>query len=217
MSQFSKTYQTYQEWLVNNTEDTDYIRRIKRLHNLHQDANLSQLRGHTRKSEINLRKQKPVPLSKRPYSSLSPREKLAREKSLSVIKDMRHGKSLSKASRERGISVKKVLALDIFNKNKYKWMAPWHDNLHRVMKINENGREVTVEINDSRIASLIGYYHNFVKKYLNDGDYSGLLAYRRITFTDAYGQRHRFETNPGALERIAESREDEEFYDIYAK
>lgn len=213
---FSKNYKTYNEWLIDNTSNTDYIKRIKRLHNLYPEANLAQLRGHARKAETNLRKQKPIPVSQRSYNSLSPREKLAREKSLGVLKDVRRGKSLTRASRERGISVKKVLALDVFNKNKHKWMARWHDNIPRVMKINENGREVTVVVNDSRISSLIGTYHNIVKKSLNDGDNSGLVPFRHVAFFDAHGRIHRFETNPIALRHIANSREDEEFYDIYA-
>lgn len=212
---FSKNYKTYNEWLVDQTNNSNYKARIARLHSLYPRANLSQLRGHAKSTKKQLRKAKPIPVSKRSYSSLSPSEKLAREKSLSVLRDVRRGKSLTKASRERGISVNKVLSLDIFNKLKYRWSAPFYDHIHRVMRINENGREIIIEVNDSRIASVIGTYHNSVKKFLNDGDYSGLAVFQRIAITDARGRRHKFETSPTSLRHIAESREDSEFYDIY--
>lgn len=217
MEKFSKRYETFNEWIVNNIQDTPYTRRIKRLHNIYPDANLRQLRGHAKKMERNLRKQKPTPVGQRPYSSLSPREKMEREKSLGALKDMRRGKSLAKASRERGITINKVLALQVFLKIRGRWRAPFHDNIQRALKINENGREVVVVVGDSRIASLIGSYHSYVGIFLDRKDYSGLAAFQHVTFTDIYGRYHRFETNPIALKRIAESREDMEFYDIYAK
>ena len=215
MKKFSKRYETFNNWKDSKTHYTDYDNRIIRLHDLYPEANLSQLRGHTKQSEINLKKQDPIPVSERSYYSLSPGEKLSREKSLQVLRDVRKGKSLTRASKERGISVNKVLSLDIFNKIKYRWSAPLSDHIYRPMKINENGREVIIETNDSRIASIIGTYHNEVKKFLTDGDYSGLAVFQRITITDSHRQTHRFETNPSALRNITESREDSEFYDIY--
>jgi hypothetical protein len=138
-----------------------------------------------------------------------------REKSLGVLSDMRRGKSLNQASKERGVSPKRVLGLNVFYRNKHKWMAPQHDNLPRVMRINENGQDVTIVINDSRIASLIGTYHVVVKKSLKDKDHSGLLPFSYIGFTDANGQIHKFETNPETLKQIEKRREEGEFYTIY--
>ena len=43
---FSKKYKTYEEWLENFRGSEAYLNRIIRLHSLHPNATLSQLRGH---------------------------------------------------------------------------------------------------------------------------------------------------------------------------
>lgn len=218
---FSKEYATYKEWLVDNISNTDYINRIKRLHSLYPDANLSELRGHAdrEKQESALKTRKPIPVSQRAeqsYSSLTPREKVQLAKSLEVIKKMREGRSLTRAIREVGITTRQALNSGIFYKHGHFWRAPARDNLVRHLKINENGREVIVSVRGSEIASMIGYYHNAVKVFLNIGDTSDLRPFQYAPFTDIKGQWHQFETRPQALKNIAERREDEEFYDIYA-
>jgi hypothetical protein len=217
---FSKEYNTYNEWLVDNTSNTDYINRVKRLHSLYPNANLSELRGHASegKQEKALKTRQPVPVSHRAennYSSLSPREKANYAKSLEVAKKMREGQSFTKATKEARITPKQALRSGIFYQHGRFWRAPKNDNYVRHLMINENGREVIVSVRGDRIASMIGSYHNAVKALLNTGDMSGLRPFQYAPFTDIKGQWHQFETRPSALKIIADRREDEEFYDIY--
>jgi len=84
------------------------------------------------------------------------------------------------------------------------------------MKINENGKEISIQINDSRTAALIGQYHNAVKKFLNTGDKKALRKFRRKKIKDIDGNLHSFETNPNSLIAINERIEEPEFYELYA-
>ncbi len=84
------------------------------------------------------------------------------------------------------------------------------------MKINENGKETSIQINDSRTAALIGWYHNAVKKFLNTGDKKALRKFRRKKIKDIDGNLHSFETNPNSLIEINERIEEPEFCELYA-
>jgi hypothetical protein len=48
---FTKKYTTFKEWLAEHPQDSAYKRRIVRLHELHPEAPLSELRGHAPKNE----------------------------------------------------------------------------------------------------------------------------------------------------------------------
>lgn len=218
MGRFSKIYTTYNEWLVSNIVDSDYTKRIVRLRNLYPDASLSQLRGHAKKQEKPLIAKEEISINRRSWSSLSPREKRIREKSLEVLSEVRRNKkSLTTASKDKRISLKAVLQnTNAFKKVGNRWIAKAFDRIPRVMKINENGKIVSIEINDSRIASLIGRYHNEVKKYLDTGDASELSKFKGKTIKDINGNLHVFETDSEALETINEAIEEPEFYDIYS-
>ena len=218
MRSFSSTYKTFNEWLIDQIADTDYKHRIVRLHNIYPNATLSQLRGHATRAEKTLSKNQAGEISKRSWKLLSPREKGAREKSLDVLREVRRGKkSLSTASRDHGLSVKSVLKnTNAFKKTGNRWTPKTYDRISRVMKINENGKAISIEINDSRKASLIGRYHNAVKKYLDTGDTSKLKQFEGKTIKDAQGNLHVFETDTEALDEIHEGIEEPEFYDIYS-
>jgi hypothetical protein len=217
MKKFSKVYNTFNEWIVNNQQASNYKTRIARLHGLYPDATLSQLRGHAIKNEKRLSHKPKTPIGKRHWSSLSPKEKLAREKSLEVLSDVRRSKkSLAQACNDRGVSPKIVLKnTGAFKKMGNRWTARSYDKIPRYMRINEDGKEVSIEVNDSRIASLIGRYHNAVKKYLDNGDTADLEQFEGIAIRDAQGEEHLLETDTEALKKIAEAREEPEFYDIY--
>lgn len=217
MNKFSRTYKTFNEWFVYNIVDSDYKRRIVRLHNLYPDASLSQLRGHAARKEKPLSLKRSLALSKRSWGSLSPREKSAREKSLEVLSEVRRNKkSLSKTSKDKGISLKSVLKnTNAFKKIGNLWMPKTYDRISRVMKINTDGKMISIEVNDSRTASLIGRYHNAVKKYLETGDTSELDKFKGKTVKDANGNTYVLETDTEALDEIHEGIEEPEFYDIY--
>lgn len=218
MRNFSKSFKTFNEWIIDQIADTEYKHRIVRLHNLHPDATLAQLRGHAVTKEKPLRQKQIKTLSKRAYTALSPREKVSREKSLEVLSKVRRNKkSLSEASREKGISIKSVMKnTNAFKKTGNRWMPKTYDRISRVMKINENGRSLSIEVNDSRTASLIGRYHNSVKKYLDTGDSSQLQKFKGKTIKDANGNMHTFETDTESIDEIARGIEEPEFYDIYS-
>jgi len=104
-----------------------------------------------------------------------------------------------------------------FRKTQRRWSAKRFDKIPRVMKINEKGREVSIQINDSRTAALIGQYHNAVKKFLNTGDKKTLRRFRKKKIRDIDGNLHSLETNPNSLIEINERIEEPEFYQVYAQ
>ena len=122
-----------------------------------------------------------IPLYRKRWSNLSPRQKLLREKSLSVLSDARRSKqSLSKLAKKHDVSTKTVLNnTNSFRKRRRRWNAKRFDKIPRVMKINENGKEISIQINDSRTAALIGRYHNAVKKFLSTGDKKAFRRFRK--------------------------------------
>ncbi|MDE1825340.1 MAG: hypothetical protein KGH61_01690 [Candidatus Micrarchaeota archaeon] len=142
---------------------------------------------------------------------------MARERALEVLSHARRsGQSLSKLSRERGVSVKKVLrATQGFEKVNGRWKPKKTDQISRIMAINENGKETVVEITDSRYATLIGKYHSAVKEYLNTGNTDVLAEFEGKRVKDSSGKWHILETNPSAIREINARREEPEFYDIY--
>ncbi len=164
-----------------------------------------------------LSKKTKIPLYRKRWSNLSPKQKLLREKSLSVLSDARKSnQSLSKLSKKQDISRKTVLNnTNAFRKRRRHWNVKRFDKIPRVMKINENGKEVSIQINDSRTAALIGRYHNAVKKFLNTGDKKTLKKFRKKKIKDIDGNLHSFETNPASIIEINERIEEPEFYEVY--
>jgi len=124
--------------------------------------------------------------------------------------------SLSKLAKRHEVSTKTVLNnTNAFKKRQRRWNAKRFDKIPRVMKINENGKETSMQINDSRTAALIGRYHNAVKKFLSTGDKKVLRKFRRKKIKDIDGNLHSFETNPDSLIDINERIEEPEFYELY--
>jgi len=169
-----------------------------------------------KKSRTSIRKRKSI--YKRSWSTLTPRQKLLRKKSLEVLSQTRKSKkSVSKIAKEQRISLRTVLHnTNAYKKKKRRWITKQFDTVPRVMKINEKGREVSIQINDSRTATLIGRYHNAVKKFLNTGDKKSLRRFRKKKIKDIDGNIHSFETNPASIIQINERIEEPEFYELYA-
>ena len=131
---FGKRYRSFEDWLSTQDRHTGYTKRIARLHSLYPRASLDQLRGHAKAEAKRLSKGTPMPVSARSWNTLSPREQLARERALEVLSHARRsGQSLSKLSRERGISVRSVLrATQSFEKVKNRWKAKKVDCISRM-------------------------------------------------------------------------------------
>ena len=219
MKMFSKEFQTFEEWLVSNLQNTDYKRRILRLHTQHPNASLAQLRGHAKTGERPIHTLEALEKSKRSWFTLNPNEKLTRDKSLKVLSDVRRNKkSLTQAAKEKGISLKTVIHnTGAFKKQGNRWIAKAYNRIPRVLKINENGKTISIEVKDSRTASLIGRYHNAVKRFLETGDDSELHKFKGKMVKDSQGRKHSLETESDALEQINEGIEEPEFYDIYSE
>jgi len=164
------------------------------------------------------KKRAKIPLYRKRWKNLSPKQKLLREKSLSVLSEARKSKqSLSKLAKRHEVSTKTVLNnTNSFRKRQRRWNAKRFDKIPRVMKINENGKETSIQINDSRTAALIGRYHNSVKQFLNTGDKKALRKFHRKKIRDIDGNLHFLETNPDFLIDINERIEEPEFYELYA-
>lgn len=197
---FSKSFKTFSDWKT-RSKDTPYKRRIERLHVLHPKVSLSQLRSHPKGRERSLSKMKPKPLSKLNWDFLFPKQKRTRVKSAKVLRLMRKkGYSLSKASREVGISPKTVERhTGALKRDAHRWKAKKYDSLSRFMNINEDGKSVWIEVKDSRHASLIGRYQNAVKKFLESDDETILKPFRNKRVKDINDNWHTLDTDPDSL------------------
>ena len=161
---------------------------------------------------------KAQPLYKRPWRKLSPRQKLLREKSLAVISELRNSKTktLPQAANDNGISVKNVLKhTNGFKKVNGKPVVKRWDRIKRMMRVNTAGKEKSIEIRDSRTASIVGRYHNAVKQFLNTGDKTKLKQFRNKKVKDSKGKLYRLETNPDEIIKINQRVEEPEFYEVY--
>ena len=212
-------FTTYEDW-KSQASSSDYTKRVERLHGRYPDASLSQLRGHSKGGEKQITKMTERPLHQMGWGNLTPSEMEHREKSLKSLSLMRKKNySLAKAAGETGISPKVVIRhTNALKKNDNgRWAPKQYDHIPRMMKINENGKEIVIQVNDSRHASSIGKYHSTVREFLHTGDITVLDPYHRKRIRDAKGDWHILETNPKNLYEINERREEEEFYVIYSR
>jgi hypothetical protein len=85
------------------------------------------------------------------------------------------------------------------------------------MIIYERGRKIIVEVADSRIASLIGEYHNRVKQFLDTGRSSFLREIPKKRFKDMKRRTHTLETRPKAILEIKAREPTPEFFEIYRR
>jgi len=161
---------------------------------------------------------KRIQIYKKSWTSLTPRQKLFRERSLEILSIAKKSKqSLSEIAKKNHVSVGTVINnTNAFKKIHNKWVTKKFDRISRVIKINENGTEKSIEIKDSRITSLVGRYHNAVKQFLNTGDKKSLSEFRNKKIKDAHGKLHKFETNPKKIIEINERIEEPEFYEVYS-
>lgn len=158
-----------------------------------------------------------IPLYKKSWKNLTPRQRLLRNRSLEVLnKSRKSSQSLSKIAKDFGISIKTVIKnTSAFKKINHKWIPKKYDKISRVMKINENGKEVSIEINDSRKASLIGRYQSNIRRFLENGDKNLLIKFTHKRIKDVKGKFHALETNSKILMQIHDGMEEYEFYEIY--
>ena len=153
----------------------------------------------------------------RSWTTLSPKEKLSRRRSLEVIRLMRSGDSFTSGCRLIGIDTRaaKGELRGFIYKKRRRWKAKAKDKISRGLTIYENGRIKHIIVNDSEVASIIGEYFNDVKKVLETGEILLLKKYRKLILKDSSGKKHRLETHLKNLREIELSKEDIEFSDLY--
>jgi hypothetical protein len=163
------------------------------------------------------KEKKKIPIHKKSWKNLTPRQKSLRERSLEILSIAKKSKqSLSEIAKKNHVSVRTVINnTNAFKKVSNRFIPKKFDRISRVIKINENGKEKSIEIKDSRVASSIGSYHNAVKQFLNTGNKKSLSEFRNKRIKDAQGKLHKFETNPKKIIDINERIEEPEFYEIY--
>ena len=137
------------------------------------------------------------------YNSMSQLNQQTWDSVAHVISRMREGVTLPKASKEFGVSRNDVIELgrSALRKRNGRYVATKTDRLLRVLNILKVGGKREIATRDSRQASLVGGHWSAVQKYLQIGDDSALLKFKKKSVTDANGRRHRLLTNLQELVR----------------
>jgi hypothetical protein len=206
---FSKKYPSFSKWLKKADKNSSYTQRITKLHKLEPDLTLNEL-SKARISDFDL--------SRKKWSRLTHQEKTKRNLSLEVLRRIRHGDSLTVSCEEAGISQKEAVKYlrSCLYKKKGRWIPKKYDSIERAMQIYENGEIRAIVIRGSKDSAIIGEYYNAVKNYLISGDSSYLKPFKKKTIIDAYGKKHKLETDPDKIRDIEESKEEAEFFEVYS-
>ncbi len=121
--------------------------------------------------------------SRATYDVLKPAERVARERALDALNEMRRlNVSVGQAARTVGTTVESVLkfagsALTRGPRNRYVPKAV--DRLFRPMHAVTSRGPVAIDVRDSRSAAKIARHSNAVRRYVYTGDTSELRKYRR--------------------------------------
>jgi len=209
VSRFSSKFPTFPAWLHAKRRLSNYSSRIIKLHKLFPNEPLSSLI----KTSIKL-----LDLSRKPWIKLLSEERSNRILAFEVLRKMKRGESLTRASQEVGLSRQELLSYlrSALKNSSGRWYPKKIDYIERAMQIYEKGEVRTIIVTNSRDASIIGEYFTTVRKYLESGDYSVLKKFKKIIIIDAYGKKHRLETRPDKIRDIEEAKEDSEYFEIYS-
>ena len=155
--------------------------------------------------------QKEIPIHKKKWDELSPEEKLQRQKALDVLATSRGSKkSVSRIARDNNTTLATVLKhTRAFRKVGRRWVPNKTDKTHRKMLINENGKEKSIEINNSKTASTIGSYKNSIRQFLETGNSKKLSKFSKKKIKDSNGNIHSLDTDPDVITAIQERIEPE--------
>ena len=145
------------------------------------------------------------PTTSRQYFSMSPKDQETWDSVAHVISRIRDGVALAGASKEFGIPASTVLELggSALRKKNGRYVATKTDHLLRILPILKRKGKQQIATRDSRQASLIGSYWAAVQRYLQTGDDSALLKFKKIRIVDASVKRHRLLTDLAELNRQA--------------
>ncbi len=154
---------------------------------------------------------------KKNLDRLTPKQLAKYDDSLEVLRMMRHGTSFSKATKTVGISpptVKKFLGTVLSKKNK-RIRVRKNDSLLRKLRINENGKEIFIQVRGTKKAGLVGKYHSAVGRLIDKNETRILESFADKTIQDAFGKTHSFEIQTEKIIAILERQEEPEFFTIY--
>ncbi|UGV41610.1 hypothetical protein J7W08_04810 [Methanococcoides orientis] len=185
MNKFSLRFKSFKEWLNAKARNTEYAKRVIKLHELAPSLSLKEL------LEQGISHLSPALKS---WKELSAEERDLRIRALQTLSDMRKGESLTKAAKEQGITRKQaVMHLGRYvYKKKGRWVATHTDKIERGRWFYSDGERISVIINDSGDASLISNYLNAVRWALDTGDKSILQSFKGLKITDVDGEKHCF-------------------------
>jgi hypothetical protein len=205
---FTNKHRTFGKWLKAMPRDSKYAKEIIRKHQLFPDKSLSQLR--------NL-KVSDYDLSRVAWQNLTSQQKADRNLSLSVLREVRKGESLTQVLEKRGLKREFVLKNlgNQIQKSNGKWFATKTDSLQTEIRFNSKNGVRTIVTTSSKDRSRIAKYFNDVQKALKKNDASVLQKYKSMKVIDAEGKVHQFETDLDKLYDIAEAQEEPEFQEFY--
>ncbi|MDH5431750.1 MAG: hypothetical protein OEW78_07715 [Nitrosopumilus sp.] len=155
---------------------------------------------------------------KRNLDLLPPRQIIAYENSLEVIRQMRCGTTITTATKNVGTTVPTVkkYAGSALQKKGRRVIVKENDRLLRKMRIYEKGKEIWIQVRGNKQAKLIGKYHSAVGRLTDQGQKDALVSLKGITVTDARGQRYILETSTTKIKEIREKIEEPEYFTVYS-
>src|ERR1700693_4610113 len=131
---FSRLFSTFADWLRSHSGHSSYVARIARAQTRYPTP--TPLRRQPRRGESFLSGLRKAPPPRIALAYLSPRERLQRQRALSVLSQARRGKgSLSSLARNEGLSARTVRrATGAFRKRGGRWVATRQDRIQRWLK-----------------------------------------------------------------------------------
>lgn len=125
-----------------------------------------------------------------------------------AVKEIRNGKSLSKASKSVGVSAERVRTYlsgqGIAAKIGRRWQVG-KDTRKRSIPIYSQGEMRTITVRGYEAARLIGEYFAAVARFLETNDPAYLQPFVGKSVIDASGVRHPFETDMNTLYRLTQA------------
>lgn len=180
--------------------NAEYARRKAR--GLAKGHSLSQVRGHPKAGEA--------------FVSGKSLPKTTPSKISVAIKLMNSGRSMTASAKEAGISSSRFTwflnAMKLGQKSGKRWIIG--DRRPRRVPMIVNAQTKAIIVPGFSESSLVGHYHNDVRRFLQTQEIAFLERYRTQTVNDIYGKSHAFETNPNTLIRYA-LKDEPDFPEIY--
>jgi hypothetical protein len=177
-----------------------YARRKRR--GIAKGLSLAQLRGH--------------PTPKETYASKRKLSAVDEHKLQLAVKEMFGGKSLTASARSVDMSPEKFRRIlrtrRIVKKRKGRWFV--QRNVPRQMLLYSDGKANQVVLADPKAISAVGTFMHAVRVFLSSNNPAGLEPFIGKSIKDISGKKHRFETDPNTLYRLA-STVSESFEEIY--